>query len=144
MFLNKNGWGLKIAILFCCIFMFCLLLAVFLATRAANQLDEVHEEQGYGEDENYDVTEYYNNLETDIYEAVKEYADDNPKILEKDYFKLNIDTLIEDGYVTSFLDEYGNQCSGYIEIYNDSQTSYSVYIKCEDYETIGYDERKAF
>ena len=27
---------------------------------------------------------------------------------------------------------------------NDGNTTYSVYIKCSEYETIGYDERKAF
>lgn len=141
--LNKNGWGIKTAIIFCCIFMFCLLFAVYLATSSANKLDKVHEEQGYGE-EKFDTTEYYENLETDIYEATKEYVDDNPNILDEEYFKLNIDTLITNGYVTSFEDEYGNECSGYVEITNDDNVSYDVYILCDNYQTTGYDERKAF
>lgn len=143
--LNKNGWGIKVAIIFICVFMFCLLFAVFLATSNVNKLNEVHEEQEYVDSDNsFDSSEYYENLETDVYEATKEYVSDNPKIKDEDYFKLNIDTLITTGYLSSFEDEYGNSCSGYVEISNDNGEHYDVYIICENYQTTGYDERKAF
>ena len=131
---------------FCGVFVFCLLLVVFLVTNTTRKIEESNKYENNEENsETFDVNEYYDELETTVYDATKEYVNDNPKLIEKkDYFKLNIDTLIKNGYIVNFEDGYGEECSGYVDINNDGNTTYSVYIKCSEYETIGYDERKAF
>lgn len=142
--LNKNGWGIKVAIAFCGVFVLCLLVVVVIVSTSANKLesrDNNLETDYYPEDN----TDYYDDLENDIYEATKEYIEDNPKIIEKkDYFKLNIDTLLKNGYITNFSDEESNECKGYVDIYNAEELSYSVYINCPYYQTTGYDEGKEF
>lgn len=48
--------------------------------------------------------------------------------------KITSDTLIEEGYMTTMKDKKG-ECSGYVTYNNDN---YYSYIKCKEYETIGY------
>lgn len=146
--LNKNGWGIKTAIAFCAVFVVALLVVVFLITGTVRKMEMSTPDNEYNNsetDNSFDATKYYKDIEANIYDAVKEYVDDNSKLLEKkEYFKLNLDTLVKNGYISNIDDEYGETCSGYIEINNEKEVTYGVFLKCSEYETIGYDEKEAF
>ena len=55
---------------------------------------------------------------------------------------INIDELIHKGYISDFKDTTGYSCKGYVEVFESNTINYSVYIKCPDYKTSGYDARK--
>ncbi len=51
---------------------------------------------------------------------------------------------MENGYISSLDDEFGETCSGYIEINNKEEVTYNVFLKCSEYQTTGYEDSEAF
>lgn len=144
--LNNNGWGLRVAIAYMSIFIFCLILAVIGINRMGFFSTEpviTGEEEKTNVPEGIDEKQYYEDLETSVYEAIQKYSNDFPDLLEdKNSIIININELIDKGYITSLEDADGKQCKGYVEVFQSNTINYSVYIKCSDYQTVGYDTRK--
>ena len=146
--LNNNGWGLRVAIAFTFIFVLCLVFASILINRAGffdtkPVLDNGINQKNIPEDSSSD--EYYENLETTVYEAIQNYSNDNPDLLsDKNSVIVNISKLKSDGYLTTLEDATGRECDGYAEVFLSNTTNYSVYISCPNYKTTGYDERKDY
>lgn len=145
--LNKRGWGLRTAIGFTALFCFCLLVAVIGINKMAKGFQESEKVKDL-EIDNYNSSideeeseDYYIELENEVYNVLKDYINDNEELKKSDYKIVNINKLIVNGYLTSFSDENGNECSGYVEIFDNGKNQ-SVYINCKGYKTIGYDERK--
>lgn len=140
--LNKNGWGLTTLIIFISIFTICLIFSAFLITRSVKKLNDANTRDNVNVVDTEDVNNFYTGLETSVIDAAKEYSRENPSILDKEEFVLKVSSLIESGYLNSLDDESGNMCSGYVIIENISDTTYTSYIKCDEYETNGYEVSK--
>ncbi len=144
--LNNNGWGLRTAILFTAIFIFCLLFSVVLINRWGLRGGDViidNDSNIENKAETTDNTEYYEELETNVYEAIQLYINDNPKLLEtKGNITITVKKLLNQGYLSSLEDGNGNSCSGYVDVYNNIAINYNAYIKCPGYTTNGYEGRK--
>lgn len=144
--LNNNGWGLRVAILFIMLFIFCLLFSVTMIKKWGLESNDmiIDNKSNSTEKKTDEVSdEYYVDLETSVYEAIQQYINDNPKVIEnKTNEVVNIKKLISFGYLQSLTDENNKQCSGYVEITNDTAVTYNAYIKCNKYSTSGYDAGK--
>lgn len=140
--LNKNGWGITTLIIFLAVFVVCLLFSAFLITRSVKKLNEANKRDNVNVVDTEDVNDFYTGLETSVIDAAKEYTSENPSVLDKEEFVLKVSSLIESGYLNSLDDESGNMCSGYVIIENINDTTYTPYIKCDEYETTGYEVSK--
>lgn len=137
--MNKNGWGLRVELMFILLFLICLVMA----TIGLNQL-------GLLGNENVPVKPSiesgsgfsYTTLENKLTEGAKKYFDDyyNHTITE-DMIVVRSSTLTNGGYMTRIYDGNGKECSGYVKIINaGSGIIYKSYVKCPKYSTSGYDK----
>ncbi len=138
--MNKNGWGLRVELLFILLFLICLVMA----TIGLNQLGLLGNQENTGRtpasNSNNDFS--YQTLETKLTEGARKYFSDyyNHTITE-DMIIVRSSTLYYGGYVNKLYDERDKECSGYVKIINaGSGVIYNPYIKCSKYETNGYDK----
>lgn len=123
---SKNGWGLSEMLILCCILIGFLLLAIVLANQLYNGVGKMNEEAiknvGYS----------YEAIEQNLLKASQRYYKKHKSstILSSD--------LIEEGFLSKQELTPKNQitpCIGYTTV---TDTKFTPYISCEDYETIGY------
>ena len=138
--MNKNGWAMKKLLIFISIFLFGLLVSAYLIVRTVHNVNVKNNPNDMKEELNVD--DYYSQLEASVYEAAREYVTDNKSVLNGNSFTIKAKTLIRDGYLATIDDEYGTECSGYIDVESIDEIKYEVYLKCTDYQTTGYDEQK--
>ena len=131
--LNKNGWGLRVELLFIAIFLVCLLVATIGLRRFGlfgnpSALDKDYYRASYSE------------LETKMNDAAKRYYQNNYSSDEEGVLIIKSYTLLFNGYMTDLVDENGNKCSGYTKVIRtiDSNT-FTTYINCPNYKTSGYE-----
>ena len=131
--LNKNGWGLRVELLFIVLFLFCLLIA----TIGLNKLG-LFGGPGLLDGEK---TYSYSELENNMNEAAKRYYQNNYENNVSDTIIIKSSTLLLNGYMSNMLDENGNVCSGYTRVFINYQNepSFNTYINCPRYKTAGYD-----
>lgn len=80
----------------------------------------------------------YVDLENKIEVSAKKYIDENEISISGEY-KLSLNTLKSNNYITDFKDSKGNSCNGYVIITNvDNVNHYKGYILCNDYQTNNY------
>ncbi len=141
---NKNGWGIIEFLVFMLIFLVCLVV-VGAGLRYLGLLDEDFHIANPNNKEEEKVTNYVS-LEKEAVEKTKEYIkkyyDNN---LGLDTLNIKISQLVENGYLKDYLRDANNKkCSGYVAVYKNDQNNieYIPYIKCPEYTTNGYEERK--
>ena len=138
--MNKNGWAMKKLLIFVSIFLFGLLVSAYLIVKTTHDVNLKNEPNDMKEELNVD--DYYSELEANVYEAAREYVTNNRAVLNNGSITIKLKTLISDGYLATVDDEYGTECSGYINVESADEIKYEVYLKCTDYQTTGYDEQK--
>ncbi len=123
--LNNRGWGFRsmivgISILFLCLFIVSVLIS--------------DEDNPIGELNRFETT--YESLENNLRKASIEYQKEHYPNIEGE-LTVSLKTLVELDYVDAITDiETTNECSGYVLIEVDT---YLPYIKCDNYQTNGYD-----
>ena len=131
--MNKNGWGLRVELMFIVLFLICLLIA----TIGLNKLGLFG---GPGLLDN-NTTYSYTELENRMNEASKRYYQNNYEYVSYETIIIRSSTLLLNGYMSNMLDENGNVCSGYTKVYTNyySEPIFTTYINCPGYKTAGYD-----
>lgn len=136
--LNKNGWSMKEMIIFSSILFAFLLVAIFYIMRLYNGLEEKGAVHNNSSSNQETVTLTYSDIEDRVLEAgldyYNEYYDDTLDI------KITTDKMIRHSYLYSKEIRPSNEnkaCKGYVMFENGEP---SVYIKCLNYQTPGYEE----
>ena len=87
----------------------------------------------------------YSDIEDKMINAAKEYVNKyyENKLSEASLF-LKVSTLKKYKYLDTIKDANNNECSGYVQVSknDDESLSYTPYLKCKNYTTSGYEERK--
>lgn len=160
--MNKSkGWGLKTELIFLCIFVICLITAIFGLYRMGllgnlnealdpNPNDDVRVELRSSNKTNNSKKKVISNefsymdLENQMIEGAKTY------ILNTYNNELGLDTIIvkvsqlkELGLLNELKDEFDFSCSGYVDVFKEGEVIiYDPYLKCSQYITAGYIERR--
>lgn len=130
--LNNGGWGLREMLVLSAILIFFFCVAVYFIYIFYGSLTENFDDISVSED-----LKIYEEYENDLYNAGIEYLND----LDSEYKDsiINLSTLIENGYIEKLVDpKSDNECNGYIKIEDIEYQEIELYIKCDNYETIGY------
>lgn len=157
--LGNHGWGIKELIIYLCILLSFLLVAMYFINSLYNSIEtskkdyekennEIYENNSNKIDEStneiieenkIDIS-YYENLEQDLYNATLNYFLNGEINEDTKYISVNIKTLINKGYIDSLIDKNNNTCEGYSNIAIDTTNDYDIksYIKCSEYTTSGY------
>ncbi len=150
--LNKNGWGFGAFFAFLIVFILCLLISMWGLQKFGLLDDNFHFFDGNSNTNNKKEEEKkpivsYPSLVEKMENATKKY-------IEKYYEnKLGVDTLYirvsqlkSEGLLDNLKDTDGNDCSGYVAVYLDSEEKieYDGYLKCKKYKSTGYEERKDY
>lgn len=128
--MNKNGWGLRIELVFILMFIICLLIA----TIGLNYLGLVGEEGAFDNNKNLSS---YTELEHKLSTGALEYYNSRYNNSNEDAVIIKSSTLFANGYISNLYDKKGRKCKGYAKVLN-NKTSVA-YIKCPGYKTSGYD-----
>jgi len=124
--LNNRGWGTVEMILLSGGLILALLMAIFFISKL------------YGDLASSVGNKVYVDLESKIELAAKNYITDNEIEISGEY-KLTLNTLKSNNYITEFKDSEGNLCNGYVTITNiDNINHYKGYILCNEYQTTNY------
>ena len=134
--MNKNGWGLRAELGFLLLFLICILIA----TIGLHSLGLTKDKEGayvdLGEYTKGNGTYDYSALELKVADAAKKYYVDRYPNGTTDTIVVSIDTLKNNGYMSSIYDGRNKECKGYAKIL---KTGNAVgYIKCSIYVTTGY------
>lgn len=135
--LNKNGWGLQTELLFILIFLVGFAVALIGLNRMG--LLGNSENRYTGNETNYKL------LEDNLKEAAKDYIHEiYSNIISEDTIILRVNHLIKNKYLEPIRDKNGKDCSGYVEVIKTESNNiiYYPYLKCNNYTTLEYDERK--
>ncbi len=149
--LNKHGWGFLEFFFFLIIFVICLYVA-FEGLKKLGLMDENNQFINNGNTNNTtnknDKEEHiisYPSLEEKLVEGAKKYiAEYYGNNLGLDTLNIRASQLKSSDYLDKLEDTKGRSCSGYVSIYVDVEgnTIYKPFLKCKDYTTSGYEERK--
>lgn len=132
--MNKNGWGLRVELLFIVIFLICLLVA----TIGLRKFGLFGNPSALDKDYTYKVS--YDELEAKMNDASRRYYENNYDNKEEDIITIKSYTLLFNGYMTDLIDEFGNKCSGYTKVISSNgKSSFTTYINCPNYKTTGYE-----
>ncbi len=136
--MNKNGWGLRVELVFILMFLICLVIAIIGLNRFGLLGDNDNSLINQGKNNTFS----YGILESKITASAKRYfLDYYDNELQMDKVIVRASTLYYNGYMEKLYDDDNDSCSGYVEVINVSGgLVYVPYIKCSNYKTIGYDE----
>ena len=156
--MGNHGWGMRELIIYMCIFAIILLFVAFSINALYKRIDRdaknaknntpvivepVEEQQPVEEPviEQPRVVDYnyYQGLESRIYNATYSYLQENPTIIEG-ILKLDSDTLINLGFMEPLYNDINTEkCSGYSNVYvQDGNYVVRSYIRCDNYVSEGY------
>ena len=84
----------------------------------------------------------YDAVESNLIDASKKYVFDKyNNNFSGEVIIVRINTLVESGYTSTIRDNRNKKCSGYVKIYKDNYSlSYSPYLRCSTYTSIGYEK----
>lgn len=134
--LNNKGWGLGIMILFICVFLLAILIISVLSAKYGLMSNT---KQGVNNSETKQATvnnQKYFEYEQTIGQISTEYVDKNySNITTNDVIYININEL-------NVQKNIKQECTGYVKIGKDNGINYyNPYIKCDNYQTEGYEEQ---
>ncbi len=155
---NKKGWGFIEFIIFLLIFAICLLIAAT-GLKKLGLLDEnfhiynpnesssnsSNTNKGKDNETTKPKETDYKSLEESAVNATKKYIEDfYNNELGLDTLNIRVSQLVDNKYMNELEDVKKRKCSGYVSVYLDSEDviKYDPYIKCKEYTTKGYEERK--
>ena len=148
--LNKNGWGYFEFFAFLIIFAICLIIAA-VGLKKVGLIDEnwqfvKFEDIGKNEKEEK-LKKSYSNLRNSMVDGTMKYISKYyNNELGLDTLNIRVNQLVKEGYIKAndFKDSNGGVCSGYTAVYKDDngKIQYNPYLKCKEFETGGYEERK--
>lgn len=141
--LNKRGWGLVAEIIIILIAVILLVYAIY----GLNQLGLIRNMDealpGIKPDLiiSGETTNYYE-VENSIIEASKQYVSDRySNDFVGDKLVIRVNHLIKNSYLSTIRDENNKECSGYVMVIkNETDVSYTPYLKCNSYQSDGYEE----
>ena len=136
--MKRNGWGLRVELAFILMFLVCLVFATIMLNRLGLLGSDGYIDNIGSGSFSYETLE--NKLEESAKDYVREFYNGDTS---KDMVVIRYNTLYYNGYLSKLLDKNGNSCSGYVEVYKNSNSLiYFPYVKCKKYETNGYDDSK--
>lgn len=112
--LDNHGWGTKEMIIMSSILFFLLLIVTVSIYSFYNNMGS-----------SFSI---YDNLESRIKAAAERYANENGIVIGR----VTSTELEQGGYLNTFIDSRGRDCSGYVEVNN---AIFTPYISCPDYKT---------
>lgn len=136
--LNNKGWGLGIMILFICVFFLAILIISALSAKYG-LMSKTNPNANNSEPKQATINnQKYFQYEQAIGQISTEYVDKNySSITKDDVIYININKL-------NIQEEIKKECTGYVKVgINNNINYYNPYIKCDNYQTEGYDERYA-
>lgn len=83
----------------------------------------------------------YESVEANLIDATRSYVlDKYNNDFNGEVIIVRINTLIGSGYISTIRDNRNRKCSGYVKVYkNKYNLSYSPYLKCSNYTSVGYE-----
>ena len=139
--MKKNGWGLRVELLFILLFIVCLIIAVI----GLNRMGVIGGDlSSINVGNNKESIEVYYMLENDLVNIATNYVND---YYEGNYpeeeFDVRSSTIVNTGYMSKLKDSKGRECTGYVTVKQiNSSLIYMPYIKCIKYKTEGYISNK--
>ena len=129
--MNKNGWGLRVELVFIILFLICRLIAAIGLRKMGL----------FGGQNSIDNSPRYSYLELE-----NKMNDASKKYFQRYYSNYNREvtirslTLVSGGYMSSLIDENGDECSGYTKVTPNysGELIFTSYINCPNYKTAGY------
>lgn len=150
--LNNRGWGLGMMLIFIAVFVLALIIIIIQANNlgiAGNmQYEKISPTMTPTLVPKPEVTntptipsnESYEELERTVKNAAFSYQQQYYVSLQSgDSIYVSVRKLIEKNLLSVLVDKNGNVCSGYVQLVGGSNTSPSVYLKCDGYITPGYE-----
>ncbi len=124
--LNNRGWGTKEMILLSGGLFLALIVAIYFIVKLFGSFDSAV------------LNRQYADLEIKIEEAARNYIVNNNINVNGEY-RISLDTLKNNNYITDFKDNNGSNCSGYVKVTKvDGINQYAGYISCFNYQTRNY------
>lgn len=133
--LNNRGWGIKEMLLLSAVLIFFFGVAIYFIYMLYSSLD-----LGLNDDSNYIEIRQYEAIEEKIEEDALDY------LLNEDYYvnvgdKILLNELIKEGYIDFIYDpNTDGLCEGYVVVKSIENSVVDAFIKCDEYETNGYEE----
>lgn len=137
--MNNHGISLREMLIFLCILLFCLLLAIFYGEYLANNSFDMKENNNYVEKQeekhNDNKKQYYLNYEDKMIDAAKRYIEFNKYESFSNDVIITLNSLISSGFIEKLYDN-GEVCSGYVVIKeNNGNIDIEKYLECPNYVT---------
>jgi hypothetical protein len=133
--INKNGWGLRVELVFIIIFLVCLIIATVGLLEFGLLGDKASQ---YNNNTNSAYFSY-SALENQLNNASVRYYNNYYYDSDEDEIIIRHSTLINSHYMGELIDEDGNKCVGYTKVVRQFDgPSFNTYIKCPKYITNGY------
>ena len=151
--LNNHGWGTRDFVIYMCVLVLILLFVTISissmykgitdSTDKTNNQQRVEEKQPVEENKRSVIIDYklYESMETKLYLATYDYMEDKKLNTDNDILNITSETLISEGYLEEMLDQNGEKCSGYSNVYDDENGDHMIksFISCGGlYTTEGY------
>lgn len=162
--LNNHGWGMKNMVIYCCILLLFLIIAVCNvqslyknmdvnqkgnkqnnnSTTTTNNNSNNNNNNGTTSDKNstkYIDYSIYRDYEKKMAEVGKSYVIDNRDTLQTGIASVLLAELVTNGYIDQLYDQVNNiECYGYVNVWDDENGVYQsqAYLKCSNYTTEGY------
>ena len=114
--LNQKGWGILPFLIFMSVFFVSILVVIYMINNFDNKVSPRQNEE----------------ISYTGYDTYKKYERIIKKSLDKDFYSnvVNISELAISNAIKS-------QCLGYA-LYDDNKDDYDVYLKCNNYKTLGF------
>ncbi|HCY44950.1 MAG TPA: hypothetical protein DHU33_05950 [Firmicutes bacterium] len=140
--LNNKGWSLNTLLICIAVFCIALLLSVFYVYRLGTQLKKsLSQTDQDNTKQNETIPNTYKTDLENISNATTEYlTTENKEVQENETLIININDLIEKGYISEIKDHENNtSCNAYSLVTN-KNSAYNIkpFINCENYTTEGY------
>lgn len=131
--MNNQGWGLRIMLFFCAVF---ILIIVMVSAALDKSFNDIAPKK-----EKVDTNPFYT-LEVRMVNATKNYIQDNYNDVNDIALEVSLPDLTQKNYIEKIKDPYTKiECNGYVIFTKkNSNISYEPYLKCgSDYMTSGYE-----
>lgn len=160
--LNNHGWGMKNMIIYCCILLLFLIIAVCNVHSLYKNIENGHKNYNNqnkqsnklnnttnnnngttnsGNSNVYIDYSIYHDYEKKMAEVAKSYVIENRDALHTGIASVLLIELVTNGYINQLYDQVNNtECSGYVNVWDDESGTYQsqAYLKCTNYTTEGY------
>lgn len=141
---NKRGWGLVGELVVVLLVVAMLVYVIY----GLNNLGLIRDmDKALGTDVFPDLvisgkTVSYSSVEDNLISASQKYVSDNYGNNIDTAITIRVSHLIKNGYISTIRDKDNKECSGYVIVSKlDEDIIYTPYLKCDEYETKGYNEK---